>query len=89
MNHVAVSMQEHCLMINFTNHKSLFLRKKRGGGGLSKGEKVCAEKHLGILRENKSRVTFSCVCVCVNGGENEASGQRDHWGVGVVEEAEE
>lgn len=25
----------------------------------------------------------------VNGGENGASGQRDHWGVGVVEEAEE
>lgn len=33
------------------------------GGGQSKGEKVCAEKQLGIWRENKSRVTFY-VCEC-------------------------
>lgn len=47
---------------------------------------MCRKTFRNLERKQKQG---HIVCVSVNGGENGASGQRDHWGVGVVEEAEE
>lgn len=78
MNHVAASMQEHCFMINITNHKSLFLRRLKKHMIWEGGQSM--QKSIWDSRE-KTREGL-CVCTSVNGGEKGASGQRDRQRVG-------
>lgn len=64
MNHVAASLQEHCLVINITNHKSLFLRKMGEKKRIEPGRENVCRIIFGKYERKQKQGHILCVCEC-------------------------